>query len=285
MSEEIRLAASRIAADLKQNGIPESRLEAEVLLRHVLQYDRAQFYASLSESISAERLACARSLVERRITHEPLAYITGHREFYGLDFLVNPAVLIPRQETELLVDVALEFARDRAAGSISAADIGTGSGAIAVAIAANLPNAKVYAVDCSADALAVADCNRRRHGVVDRVSLLQGDLLAPLPRSVDLLVSNPPYVAGELLSTLPLEVRQEPQLALDGGERGLEVISRLLEQAPCKLNAGGRLIVEISPEQVDAAFRMAQTSFPHASVTYRNDLLGLPRCVTISPKK
>ena len=285
MSEEIRRVVSRMAATLERNGIPDSRLEAEVLLRHVLRYNRARFYASLNESISAECIARVQTLAERRITGEPLAYITRHKEFYGLDFLVSPAVLIPRQETELLVDAALEFARNRAVDGITVADIGTGSGAIAIAIAANLPDAKVYAVDYSADALTVADCNRRRHSVVDRVSLLQGDLITPLPHSADLIVSNPPYVASELLPALRPEVQSEPKLALDGGEQGLEVISRLLEQAPSKLNAGGRLIMEISPEQVDTVLRMAQANFQHADVTYRNDLLGLPRCVIISTKQ
>ena len=282
MCNEVRQVALRVAATLDRHGIQDSRLEAEVLLRHVLKYDRARFYASLSESLAAEQITLIRNLVNRRTAHDPLAYITGHREFYGLDFIVNPAVLIPRQETELLVDAALKFAGESDDSSKSVADIGTGSGAIAIAIAANLPSAHVYATDCSADALRITYINCRRHGVSDRIKLLEGDLLTPLRKPVDLIVSNPPYIASHLLSGLAPEVQREPKLALDGGKKGLEVISRLLEQAPDKLNAGGCLIVEISPEQVDAVRDMAQKQFPAADISYASDLLGLPRCVIVS---
>ena len=277
--------SAQAAAELDKRDIPDSSLEAEVIVRHALGYDRAQFYAALSETLGTERLARIHALLRRRIAGEPLAYITGHREFYGLDFAVSPAVLIPRQETELLVDVALDFARGNADDSISIADVGTGSGAIAVAVAHNLPQAHVHATDCSAAALHVAERNCRKHGVADRVSLLQGDLLDPLPRGVDLIISNPPYIASRLLPELPREVRREPRLALDGGERGLDVIERLIEQAPAKLNAGGRLILEISPEQLEAVREAAQACFPNAVVAHRNDLLGLARCVTIATKQ
>ena len=281
----IRQVAAQAATELQRRGIPNSNLEAEVLVRHALGYDRAQFYAALNETLGKERLAHIHSLLQRRIFGEPLAYITGHREFYGLDFIVSPAVLIPRQETELLVDAALDFAREHTDGSISIADVCTGSGAIAVAVAYNLPQTHVYATDCSADALAIAAQNCRKHVVEERVALLQGDLLEPLPHGVDLIISNPPYIASELLPDLPSEVRREPQLALDGGIQGLDVIRRLIEQAPAKLNAGGRLIVEISPEQLGAVCEMAQACFPSAVVGHRNDLLGLARCVTIATKQ
>ena len=280
-SPSVRQAAARVAAALKRRYIPDGALEAEVLLRHVLHYDRAQFYASLDEPVSEESLAVIEALTERRAAGEPLAYITGHREFYGLDFIVNPDVLIPRQETELLVEIALELARELPSESVTVADIGTGSGAIAIALAASLPRAQVYATDLSADALAVAERNRRRHGLLDRVTLLQGDMLAPLPRSIDLIVSNPPYIATNYISGLQTEVQQEPLLALDGGGAGMELIRRLLEQAPPKLNAGGCMAFEISPEQADAVRKSARERFPRAEITLRNDLLGLPRCVVI----
>ena len=282
MSDEIRRVASEVEATLERNGISDSRLEAEVLLRHALKYDRAHFYASLNEHISADQIQHIRDLVERRIDREPLAYITGQREFYGLDFFVSPNVLIPRQETELLVDAALAFAREHSNDDIAIADIGTGSGAIAIAIGVNLPDSSVFATDCSADALEVANCNRQRHGVADRVSLHRGDLLAPIVQRIDLIVSNPPYIANHLLPGLPPEVLREPQLALDGGNHGLEVIRRLLEQAPPKLNEGGRLILEISPEQLEQVCAMAQEQFPGSDIKYISDLLGLARCVTIS---
>lgn len=283
MCSTVRQFALRIEATLQRHGIPDSRLEAEVLLRHALRYDRAHFYASLDESISAECIELALGFTERRVSREPLAYITGHREFYGVDFTVSPAVLIPRQETELLVDQALEFARDRP-DDISIADIGTGSGAIAVAIAANLPSAHVYATDRSKDALQIAELNCRKHGVSDRITLLKGDLLAPLPKPVDLIVSNPPYIASHLLPDLATEVQREPKLALDGGKEGMEVISRLLEQTSSKLNAGGQLALEISPEQLRKVTEIARARFPTAVIGYHNDLLGMPRCVTVSTK-
>ena len=282
VSDKIRQVASDVEATLERNGISDSRLEAEVLLRHALKYDRAQFYASLNEHISAEQIQHIQDFVDRRIDREPLAYITEQREFYGLDFFVSPNVLIPRQETELLVDAALAFAREHPVGVIAIADIGTGSGAIAIAIGVNLPDSSVFATDCSADALEVANCNRQRHGVADRVSLHRGDLLAPIVQRIDLIVSNPPYIANHLLPGLPPEVLREPQLALDGGNHGLEVIRRLLEQAPPKLNEGGRLILEISPEQLEQVCAMAQEQFPGSDIKYISDLLGLARCVTIS---
>ena len=284
VSSELRQVASRIAATLSAHSIPDSNLEAEVLLRHVLKYDRAHFYASLREQFTSEKLEIVRSLVNRRAQGEPLAYITQHKEFYGLDFCVTPAVLIPRQETELLVEEALKFAAESSERNISVADIGTGSGAIAVSIAINLPQAKVYATDFSKEALEIADLNRRKHGVADKVTLLEGDLLQPLPLPVDLIVSNPPYIASGLLSGLAPEVGSEPRLALDGGKEGLEVIDRLIEQAPAKLNAGGSILVEISPEQTTAVTKMARAQFPAADISCANDLLGLPRCVIVSTK-
>ena len=281
---EIRQVARSVAETLDGHGIPNSQLEAEVLLRHALQLDRAQYFASLTAQIEAERIELIHALIDRRISGEPLAYITGCREFYGLEFVVSPSVLIPRQESELLVEIALEAAHDHANSGITIADIGTGSGAIAVAFAANLPGAEVYAIDCSADALAVAEHNRRKHRVSDRVFLQQGDLLDPLLQSVDIIVANPPYIASNLLTKLPLEVQREPKLALDGGEEGTQVISRLLAQAPSKLNDGGCLVVEISPEQKAAVRTLAKAHFPDASISFASDLLGLPRCLVISRK-
>ena len=282
MSSQIRQVASDIAATLQRSGIADSALEAEVLLRHVLEHDRARFYASLQDTIGVENFERVQELTRRRIAREPLAYITGHREFYGLDFLVSPGVLIPRQETEQVVERALKVANERHDKDISVADVGTGSGAIAVAIAANLPGARVFAIDCSAEALAIASRNCQRHRVPDRVTLLLGDLLAPLSQAVDLIVSNPPYIATDLLSGLAPEVQREPQTALDGGEDGLEIIRRLFKQSTSKLKEGGQLVVEISPEQLSSVKSIAQENFPQASITHINDLLRLPRCVIVA---
>ena len=280
----VRQIALNIARTLATHGITDSDLEAEVLIRHALQYDRARFYASLGDIVISESIACALSLAERRVNREPLAYITQHKEFYGLDFRVTPAVLIPRQETELLVEEALRFAAENSRGDISVADIGTGSGAIAVSVAVKLPSSKVYATDCSKEALDIADFNRRNHGVAGRITLLEGDLLEPLPMPVNLIVSNPPYISSDLLPELAPEVHREPQVALDGGKEGLEVINRLLKQATVKLKPGGRILIEISPEQATAASKMAKARFPTADISYAKDLLDLPRCLIVSTK-
>lgn len=281
----VREVSAQVAATLKRRGIPDSNLEAEVLLRHSLNWERAQFYASLGETLQAASVDRIQAITNRRLAGEPLAYITGHREFYGLDMCVNSAVLIPRQETELLVDAALDYARALHAESITIADVGTGSGAIALSLAANLPNAQIFAIDISSDALAVAACNRRKQDLGDRVCLLQGDLLAPLPQSVDIIVSNPPYIASDTIAALSQEVRREPRRALDGGKDGTEVIRRLLRQAPSKLNAGGCLLIEISPEQSAAARKTAREQFPRADISVLADLLGLPRCLMVNPNK
>ena len=222
------------------------------------------------------------ALLRRREAGEPLAYIVGHREFYGLDFRVDRRVLIPRQETETLMECVIEHCAslkgDRA---VRVADVGTGSGAIAVAVAVRVPNAMVTAIDVDAGTLEVADANRCRHGVEGRVSLACGDLLAPLSAPVDVIVSNPPYIRSGDMATLPREVRCEPAGALDGGADGLAVVRRLLAEAPARLNAGGALFVEIAPEQMGEAQGMARASFPGARVGYREDALGLARVVCV----
>lgn len=277
----VRQTSAQVAATLKQHGISDSNLEAEVLVRHSLNWDRAQFYASLSESMKSATVDRVQAITNRRLSGEPLAYITEHREFYGLELSVNSAVLIPRQETELIVAAALDYAPELHAEPITIADVGTGSGAIALALAANLPNAQVFAIDLSSDALTVAERNRRKHRLADRVYLLHGDLLAPLQHSVDIIVSNPPYIASDLIAGLSPEVRHEPRRSLDGGKDGMEVIRRLLRQAPSKVNAGGCALIEISPEQSDAACKTAREQFPRADISVLNDLLGLPRCLVV----
>ncbi|MXY47039.1 MAG: peptide chain release factor N(5)-glutamine methyltransferase [Chloroflexi bacterium] len=277
----VQQVSAQVAATLKQHCIPDSNLEAEVLVRHSLNWNRAQFYASLNESLKPSTVDRVQAITNRRLSGEPLAYITGHREFYGLELSVNSAVLIPRQETELIVAAALDYTSALHTEPITIADVGTGSGAIAMALAANLPNAQVFGIDLSSDALTVAKHNRRKHKLVDRVCLLQGDLLTPLQHSVDIVVSNPPYIASDLIARLSPEVRHEPRRALDGGKDGMEVIRQLLRQAPSKVNAGGCALIEISPEQSDTARKTAREQFPRADIYVLNDLLGLPRCLVV----
>ncbi len=266
---------------LGRAAIPDAAIEAEVLLRHALDMDRVRLFMALEEELSPGQEQLLQQLAARRLEGEPLAYITGRREFYGLEFLVSPHVLVPRQETELLVDMALEAARARGPGRLLVADIGTGSGCIAIAIARSLPQAVVYATDISPEALAIADANRRRHGVEGRVRLLQGDLLDPLPEAVDIIVSNPPYIPTARLGQLAPEVRREPRPALDGGPDGLRAISRLLEQVPARLRPGGVACIELSPEQAETVLGMAARALPSARVSVHSDMLGLARALRI----
>ena len=259
-------------------------LEAEVLVRHGLGISREQFFAELERLLTPDETTILEALIARRASEEPLAYITQHREFYSLDFAVNKHVLIPRQESELLVDLALDFANGLSVDSVAIADVGTGSGALAIALTHNLPNATVKAIDLSEEALNVADENARRHGVTDRVMLFLGDLLEPVSLAVDIIVSNPPYIPTGDINGLPIDVRHEPRQALDGGPDGLDVLRRLLAQAPAKLRRGGCLLVELSPEQMAEAERLAQAAFPSAEVSHVDDLLKLARVLVINTK-
>ena len=274
-------ALAEAGAELSRRGVDDPALEAEVLARHVLGLSRAQLFSAINEEVSPGHHREIGRAVERRAGGEPLAYIRGFREFYGLDFEVNRHVLVPRQETETLVDLALEAAGRIRRDDPRIADVGTGSGAIAVAVAVHLPRARVFATDVSPGALEVADANRRRHGVADRVRLLQGDLLEPLPDRVDVIVSNPPYIRSADLESLPEEVRREPALALDGGDDGLDPTRRLLRGAPGTLNPGGVIIIEIDPPQLSAVTSYAKSHMPDAHVESRDDLLGLPRAVVV----
>lgn len=268
-----------LGRELADGGVTDARIEAEVLLRHALGVDRGGLYTNLRQRLPAPDEDTANLLLGRRLAGEPLAYLVGHREFYGLDFIVEPGVLIPRQETELLVDTALELAAGRDEEEVRIADVGTGSGAIAVAIATQLPRARVYATDVSEAALRVAAANVRRHGVSGTVSLCSGDLLAALPEAVDVIVSNPPYISTARMGVLAAEIRREPARALDGGEDGLSLTRRLLEEAPDRLRRGGSLVVEIDAEQLDDVRWAAAVAMPGATVSFRRDLMALPRAV------
>ena len=252
------------------------RVEAEILLCHLLGVNRAMLIAHPERTIPPDKLAAFHNLVRQRAEGCPLPYLTGRAEFYGLEFHVTPDVLIPRPETETLVDLALA-ARPR-----SVVDVGTGSGCIAVALAVHLPQATVYAIDISPAALAVAQENVERYGVADRVILMVGDVLGPRPGPVDLVVSNPPYIPTGECGSLPLSVREyEPCLALDGGPDGLNIIRRLLAQAPAVLRPGGKLLIEIGAEQGEDAVNLARTFYPKATVRVHPDLAGRDRVLEV----
>jgi len=251
-------------------------LEAEVLLAHVLDSSRATLLAHPERILTPDQLARYQTLIQRRASDYPLPYLTGRVEFYGLDFEVTPEVLIPRQETETLVDLALARCPE------TIVDVGTGSGCIAVALAVRLPQATVCAIDLSPAALAVAQRNVERHGVADRVSPMAGDVLIPRPRPAELIVSNPPYVSTGDCASLPISVRDhEPRLALNGGPDGLAVVRRLLAQAPAVLEPGGAMLIEIGADQGEAARQLAHTCFAGAAIRVHPDLAGRDRVLEI----
>jgi release factor glutamine methyltransferase len=282
--ESVRSALATGFSRLAQAGIPSPRLDAEVLLTHVLGWNRARLYAWPEYTLTAAQREEFSAAVERRQRHEPVPYIVGHREFYGLDFLVDRRVLIPRPETELLVEKALDAAmrQEMGQGRPLLADIGTGSGIVAVSLAVNLPGAAVYAIDASSDALTVAATNAASHGVAGRVHLLQGNLLQPLPESVHIMAANLPYIPSARLPTLtPDVVQYEPLAALDGGPDGLQLIRHLLAQAGERLLPGGAIVLEIGAEQGQEVVALGQRHYPQAQVELYADHAGLDRVVCI----
>jgi release factor glutamine methyltransferase len=271
----LKTALGRARDILAGSGIKDAPLEAELLLKHALKISRARLYTELERQLTPQEEQNFWKLVERRCSGEPTAYITKSREFYGLDFYVDPRVLIPRPESELLVEAALKLAKDHSPATI--ADIGTGCGAIAVSLALELPQAKIYATDISAPALEVANVNCRRHGVADRIHLLQGDMLEPLPEPVELIVANLPYVKQSELNS-----HFEPRLALDGGAEGTERIGRLCRQADAKLKSGGFLLLEIGQGQKEAVTSFLHNPFPEGEIEVTTDLSGIERVISLS---
>lgn len=234
---------------LAQKGSESARLDAQLLLGHVCDLDKVQLYVQYDRPLLAGELAAFRDLVKRRARGEPVAYILGKKEFYGRPFSVDARVLVPRPETEHLVDVALKYVRDGGIEAPRIVDVGTGSGALAVTLAAELPGAVVAAIDVSPDALTLAALNAERHGVRDRVRFVRGDALDPIATegSADVVVSNPPYLDDALMATLPPDVRDhEPRLALYGGPDGLDVLRRIHTGAIRVLKPGGLLAVEVA---------------------------------------
>ena len=264
-------------------GITEPRRDAALLLGEVLNRDRSFMIAHPEHSVAADQLQKFREFIARRASGEPLQYITGHQEFFKLDFAVTPDVLIPRPETELIVEVALEILRpDQAARLL---DIGTGSGCLAISILKELPNPRAVATDISASALKVARRNAERHGVTDRLRLIDSDLYSAMASDdvFDLLVSNPPYVPEADLKSLQPEVQYEPAVALAGGVDGLAIIRRILRDAPRFLCAGGHLIFEIGFGQSESVGALVGAR-DWQMIEIRRDLQGIPRTVVVRRK-
>jgi len=262
-------------------GIDEAGITAEVLLRHALNLSRTDLYLVWGRPIDAPAWTRYQDLLAERVGGRPVAYITGHREFMGLEFLVDERVLIPRPETEVLVEAVLDALRGTASPAV--ADIGTGSGAIAVSVAVLRPDAAVVATDLSPDALEVARANAARHGVTDRIRFLQGDLLDPVIAAgdrLDVVACNPPYVPPDAASVLPREIRDfEPLIAVvaSGDPEGFH--ARLAEGAPRVLRAGGWLVMEVAAGQAPRVIELLDRAERYEIAHVRRDGLGWERVV------
>ncbi len=269
---KIKDVLGAVRGRLDSAGIEEAWLEAELLLRHALCLGSVGLFLEHDEELGPSQVKLISLLVDRRVSGEPVAYITGKREFYGIEFHVNPHVLIPRPETEHLVEKALEIVSLIKYPVV--ADIGTGSGAIAVSLAAEVQGARIFAVDISDPAIDTARLNARRQGVESHITFLYGDLAEPLPEPVDVLIANLPYVNSADCVASP-----EPQLALDGGVGGLDAIERLCNSLEGKLRPGGWVLLEIGQGQAETVQRLLREALPDARVGTIKDLAGIDRVV------
>ena len=276
LSTLVRKTARRLEAA----GVGDARLEADLIWMTALGADRAALYAAFPEAPSPEAARRAEALCQRRLNREPTAYLMGEREFYGLRIAVGPGVLIPRPETEAVVDETLRLVEGVSAPAL--ADVGCGSGAIAVALAVARPDAVVHALDVAPRALELTAHNAAANGVSERIRVAESDLLAALPGRVNAVAANLPYVEFAEIPLLEPEVsRFEPREALDGGEDGLDLVRRLLAEAGERLLPGGALILEIDPRQSAAAQAAARGCFPVARVRVERDLAGRERVLVM----
>lgn len=257
------------------------RLDAEILLAHVLNCPRIQLYVQYDRQLTEDERARLRAFVKRRAAKEPVAYLVGKREFFGLDFQVNADVLIPRPDTETLVVELLDALRDLTAAEMI--ELGVGSGAISVATAVHERDLKIHAVDVSPQALQIAEQNARRHEVDSRITFYEGDLFAPFTEGLqaDAVVSNPPYVQTAELDQLDADVRDhEPRLALDGGEDGLEIARRIIADAPRYLKPNGVLLLELGPDNIRSAAEALEAETSYQQIHILKDAAGRERVLS-----
>ena len=271
-------------AQLTEAGVDAPGLTAEVLLAHALDIDRARLLARLDTQPVADQLSSFQTVLQRVAGGEPLAYVVGHREFYDLDLLTDRRALIPRPETECLVERAIQLLANQSAPLI--ADIGTGCGTIAVTLAKHLPQARVIATDLSPDAIELARSNARRHQVEDRIEFRAGDVLEPIHETLDLLAANLPYINDRDWPFLAQTIRgHEPRAAFLGGPDGLDLIRRLLHAAPRCVRPGSLILLEISAYQGDDIKALAQRVFPTARISIEPDYAGLDRLAVIEVRE
>ncbi len=285
--QSLRAALTAAIARLDAEGVPSAALASELLLMHVLGRDRAFLYAHPEFVLDADRGGRFAQLVAQRAAGTPVQYLTGKQEFWGLDFEVNPSVLIPRPETEHVVEAALARIADRRADALTVADAGTGSGCLAVALARELSNARFLATDISPAALEVARRNAQRHGVAARIEFRRANFLRtyladsrPVKRCFELIVSNPPYIGLKEAASLPREVREhEPHQALFAGPEGTEAYPRLIAQAEALLRSGGWLVVELGHQSAARVLPLLQSPI-WLDVAIERDLAGIDRVIS-----
>lgn len=261
-----------------EKGIESPRLDAEVLLGHLLQKERIYLYVHFDEPLQPEELAAFREMIKKRVAHVPVAYIIGEREFMGLKFKVTPATLVPRPDTEILVQKSIDYLKDR--GAVRFADIGTGSGAICLSVLHFVPEATADTVDISAEAREVAEENAKNLEVAERIHFYTGDLLMPLAGTYDAILSNPPYIPDGDIAGLAPEVKgNEPLSALKGGTDGLDFYRRLAKDAPAMLNPGGFLALEVGIEEAQRVEALCRENELTERTEIVKDYAGIDRVV------
>lgn len=283
-------ALQKSARYFEHQGCESPRLSAELLLARVLNTDRLHLYMEFSRPLTERETSEYREMVRRRGQGEPVAYLLGRKEFYSLEFEVDRSVLIPRPETELLVQTALEILNNKGSETVTVWDVGTGSGAVSVSLAVHKKNSRIMATDVSVSALGIAERNAAKHGVLEQLEFFCADLDQPLPdtknkeafeemlsRGFDVVVSNPPYIASADIETLQREIRDwEPRVALDGGQDGLSVVRRLFAQAHKYLRESGVLLVELGDSQAMSLFDEMDRDW---KLETRRDLSGRERVI------
>jgi release factor glutamine methyltransferase len=268
---EVLRGTERYLAD---RGVENPRLNAEHLLAHALGLKRMELYLQFDRPLSEAERAPLRDLVKRRGAREPLQHVLGTAEFHGRTFACDKRALVPRPETEQLVELVVELAKANSAPTLL--DIGTGSGVIALTLALEIPSATVHATDLSPDALALAADNATRHALTDRVTLHQADLLPPGDTKFDLIIANLPYIPADEIAALSPEVRHDPVSALDGGPDGLDLVRRIIDTAPDRLAPGGALLLEIGAGQADAVNALLSAR-KFRDISVRPDYQNIPR--------
>ncbi|MDD5529258.1 MAG: peptide chain release factor N(5)-glutamine methyltransferase [bacterium] len=277
---KIEEVLKQVTQTLKNKGFESPQTEAEIITGYVLKIDKVNLYLQHNRIITDNEAQTITNLLERRLKHEPIQYITSKTFFYGLEFVIEPPILIPRPETETLIETVLKLARDNPEPKI--VEIGTGSGIIAITLLKHLPSAVAYAIDIIKPTL--AQMNAKIHGVNNRVHFIEADLLSAINIQADFIVSNPPYIPTSIIPTLQEEVKTfESKVALDGGKDGLAVIRRIINDSPTQLNRNGGLILEFSPEQRDILEQEAKKRFK--DIAFVNDLSGKPRVLICKDRR